>query len=161
MVAGRLALLGLALSLLAQGLAGAPQELVLRGEAACLDDQGVRVGTGAECPDEPLGGWAIRTADGSLHPLSDDDPRVVILSDERVRSRELQVTAWRGADGALAIVHLRTIVDGRLRDPHYYCPVCSIRSSAPGPCWCCRAPFEFREPALEGAAGEPAPRPER
>lgn len=151
----RLAVAGLALLAATPRLAAGADEVVLRGEAVCLDESGAASAAGADCPGEPAGGWALRTSDGELHRLSDTDPRVAILVDERVRSKELQITAWRDEDGGLAIVHLRTVIDGKLHDPHYWCPVCSIRSNAPGPCWCCRAPFQFRDPPLEGEAADP------
>jgi len=135
-------------------------EVVLRGEAACLDAAGAVIATGADCPDDPAGGWGLRTPDGTLHRFASDDPRTEMLSDTRVSAHELQVTAWRSADGTHAIVHLRTVIDGRLHDPHYWCGVCSIRSQKPGLCWCCRAPFEFRDPEIPGDPGKPAPRPE-
>jgi hypothetical protein len=143
----------------ASAASAASEEVVIRGEAVCLDAADAPMAKGAACPDQPAGGWALRTGDGTLHALSSDDSRVVMLSDERVRSRELQITAWRDDRGVLAIVHLRTVVDGRLHDPHYYCAVCSIRAHTPGLCWCCRAPFEFREPPLEGEAAIPARSP--
>lgn len=151
--------IAVALGLLSAGSGlTAPEEVVLRGRAVCLDDGGEPSGTGAECPDEPPGGWALRGEAGALHPLSADDALVAMLTDERVRSRELQVTAWR-EDGGLALVHLRTVIDGRLHDPHYYCDVCAIRAHTPGLCWCCRAPFEFREPPLDADAA-PRERPD-
>jgi hypothetical protein len=133
-------------------LAEAPDEIVSRGVAVCLDAAGTKQAVGGDCPDAPEGGWAIESREGALHRLSPDDTRVAILGDARVRSRDLEVTLWRYADGRLAIVRLRSLIDGRRHDPHYYCPVCAIRASAPGPCWCCQAPFEFREPPLEGPA---------
>jgi hypothetical protein len=133
-------------------------ELVLRGHAVCLDEAGALHASGKECPDAPAGGWALRTGDGTLHRLSSRDPRVRMLTDVRVRSRELQIRAWREDDGDLAIVNLHSIIDGRLHEPHYYCDVCAIRGHTPGPCWCCQAPFEFREPAVEGQPVAPASR---
>jgi hypothetical protein len=28
---------------------------------------------------------------------------------------------------------------------YYWCETCHIRTTAPGPCWCCFMPFELRE----------------
>lgn len=131
---------------LAASAAAASERVVLRGVAVCLDGEGTVAAVGEACPDEPEGGWALRTSDGVLHALEPDDPRIAMLNDTRVRSRELQVTAWRDGSGRLAVVHLRTIVGDALHDPHYFCDVCQIRAHARGPCWCCQAPFAFREP---------------
>jgi hypothetical protein len=130
------------------------REVVMRGHAVCLDRDGTPLATGAACPDAPAGGWALRTGDGILHRLSPADPRVVMLTDRRVRARELQITAWQDEDGQLAIVHLYTVIDGRLHEPYYYCTTCSIRAYTPGLCWCCQKPFEFREPPVEGEVVE-------
>jgi len=130
------------------GLAAAADEIVIRGRAVCLDESGQLEAAGSDCPDQPTRGWAIETPDGTLHRLSPDDERVAMLGDPRVRSRELEITAWRYEGGRLAIVHLYSVIDGRRHDPHYYCPVCAIRANTPGLCWCCRRPFEFREPLV-------------
>jgi hypothetical protein len=153
---------GVACTLLLGGVTARPslaaqdsREVALRGHPVCLDEAGTPLATGAACPDEPAGGWALRTGDGVLHRLSPTDPRVVMLTDKRVRSRELQITAWQDEDGELAIVHLYSVIDGQLHEPYYYCETCSIRSYTPGPCWCCQKPFEFREPPVDGEVVEP------
>ena len=134
------------------GLAAGPEEVVLRGRAVCLDAAGAPAAEGRDCEDEPPGGWALRDPTATLHRLSSEDQRVAMLSDGRVRSRDLEVVAWRYEDGRLAIVHLYSLIDGRRHDPHYYCSVCAIRANTPGLCWCCQAPFEFREPPVEGSS---------
>jgi len=47
------------------------------------------------------------------------------------------------------------VKDGALHHLHYRCDVCNITTYAPGPCWCCGAPFELRE----GPAGGEQPDP--
>ena len=125
------------------------REVRFRGDVVCLDEGGEPAATGKECPDDPVGGWAIRTGEGTLHRLSPGDKRVAMLTDVRVRSRELQIEAWQDADGELAIVHLYSVIDGQAHQPHYYCDVCAIKSYTPGLCWCCQEEFEFREPPAE------------
>jgi hypothetical protein len=141
----------------ARGFAAAPEQVVIRGRAVCLDDAGERYATGAKCEDDPSGGWALESKDGALHRLSPEDTRVAMLGDVRVRSHELQIVAWRYEDGRLAIVHLYTVVDGKRHDPYYYCPICAIRAYAPGPCWCCGRPFDFHDPPVQGGSGSPPP----
>jgi hypothetical protein len=137
----------------ARAPAAPPEQVVIRGRAACLDDAGERRAVGAKCDDHPSGGWAIESEGGVLRRLSPGDSRVAMLGDVRVRSQELQIVAWRYDDGHLAIVHLYTVIDGKLHDPYYYCPICAIRAHAPGPCWCCGRPLELRDPPLEGGSG--------
>jgi hypothetical protein len=148
--------IGASLAPVVPSRAAPPEQVVIRGRAACLDDAGQRRAAGAACDDHPSGGWALESEGGALHRLSPEDTRVAMLGDVRVRSHELQIVAWRYDDGRLAIVHLYTVIDGKLHDPYYYCPICAIRTHAPGPCWCCGRPLEFHDPPLEGASG-PAP----
>jgi hypothetical protein len=137
----------------ARVLAAAPEQVVIRGRVVCLDDAGERRAAGAKCEDHPSGGWALESKGGVLHRLSPEDTRVAMLGDVRVRSHELQIVAWRDGDGRLAIVHLYTVIDGKLHDPYYYCPICAIRAHAPGPCWCCGRPLEFRDPLKDDTSG--------
>lgn len=123
--------------------------VVVQGRVVCLDAADEPSAEGKDCPDEPDGGWAIRATDGTLHRLAPQDRRVVMLSDTRVRSRELRIEGWRDDEGELSIVQLHSIVDGQLHQPHYYCQTCAIRDYRPGLCTCCREPYEFREPKLE------------
>jgi hypothetical protein len=147
----RVGALAFSLGLSALGHAGPVEheEVVMRGAAICFDAESELRGVGAECPDDPEGGWGLRAGNGAIQRFSSLDERVQILKDVRVRSKPLEVTAWRDDAGELAIVHLYTLIDGRRHAPHYYCELCAIRSNAPGPCWCCQAPFEFREPPVE------------
>ena len=133
-------------------LAAGPEEVSIRGRAVCLDEAPPEGWSGQDCPDQPSGGWAIASEDGTLHRLSPEDERVAVLGDPRVRSHLLEIVAWRYEGERLAIVHLYTIIDGRRHDPHYYCPVCAIRSNTPGRCWCCQRPFEFRDPLVKDAS---------
>ena len=108
----------LALAAALPSLASDKKEVVLRGHVVCLDDAREALASGKDCPDDPPGGWAIRTKDRTLHRLSslDEDARVVMLTDLRVRSRELEIEAWQDGEGRLAIVRLRSVIDGRLHD---------------------------------------------
>lgn len=132
--------------------------VVLRGHAVCLDASQQPTAAGKDCPDEPAGGWAMRTREGGLHRLSPGDKRVAMLADPRVRSRELHIEAWRDSSGRLAIVHLYSIIDGKLHEPYYYCRTCAIKDYRPGLCSCCQTEYEFRERALPDAGSPTAPR---
>jgi hypothetical protein len=50
------------------------------------------------------------------------------------RTRALEITAnlhsWHG---------------GKQREIYYYCDICAIKTSEPGPCMCCREPMKFVE----------------
>ncbi len=41
--------------------------------------------------------------------------------------------------------NLHSITDGKVNELYYYCDVCSIKSSTPGLCQCCREPVKLVE----------------
>jgi hypothetical protein len=41
--------------------------------------------------------------------------------------------------------NLRSIRDGKVHELYYYCDICSIKGSDPGPCMCCREPVHLVE----------------
>jgi hypothetical protein len=44
--------------------------------------------------------------------------------------------------------NLHSMKDGKVNELYYYCDICSIKSSIPGPCQCCRQPVRLvEEPA--------------
>ena len=83
------------------------------------------------------------------------DPRADIFTDPQVRDREVEVRGWRRPGEAIEILSVYAVKDGALHHLHYRCDVCNITTYAPGPCWCCGAPFELRE----GPAGGDEPDP--
>lgn len=75
-----------------------------------------------------------------------------LFVDRRIQQRYLEVDAGTGANGSVDVYQIRSIIDGVIHDAHYWCDTCAIRSTSPGPCWCCYQPFEFREVPI-GMAG--------
>jgi hypothetical protein len=71
-----------------------------------------------------------------------------MFQDSRVREKLLEIRAWDRGGSRLELVRVYSTKDGKLFDLHYYCSVCSIRSYAGGPCWCCQQEFELRETPL-------------
>jgi hypothetical protein len=69
-----------------------------------------------------------------------------------VRARELELHGWRRPGGAFELLSIYSIVGGVPHHLHYRCDVCDIDATAPGPCWCCGAPFELREEPAGGTA---------
>lgn len=116
------------------------RETLVEGRAVCLRDSGTAPPT--ECSfGEAFG---IEAADGTIHRLNPADPRVEILTDERVSAHPLRAALWM-EDGLGSILRLHTIQDGEAIEPYYFCFTCNITSHLPGPCWCCQQEFEFRE----------------
>jgi hypothetical protein len=115
-------------------------EVTLRGRAVCLDS--ARRLTPSCEGDVDFG---FETEEGKLYIVSNDDPPAAMLTDPRVRARQLQIVAWLQAENEIAIVKLYSIRNGVLHDIYYRCDRCNITAHTPGKCWCCQEEFELRE----------------
>ena len=116
------------------------RETIVEGRAVCL-----RNGVAAPPTECSFGkAFGIESPDGAIHRLNPADPRVEILTDERVSAHPLRVALWM-EDGLGNILRLHTIQDGEEIEPYYFCFTCNITSHLPGPCWCCQQEFEFKE----------------
>lgn len=124
-------------------LQAGPRELALRGRIECIGQDRQSVPCGSDSRD-----FAFRTESGERYFFLADDDRTRMFHDPRVREKLLEIRAWDRGEGNLELVRVYSIKDGKLFDLHYYCSVCSIRSYAGGPCWCCQQEFELRETPL-------------
>jgi hypothetical protein len=111
-----------------------------RGRVVCLDPAGRRQACGPAA-----GRFALETGDGKLHPFLESDPLAAIFEDPRVRGQEVVVKARPHPDGAVEIVKVYSVKQGKLHDVHYYCEICNITAYAPGLCPCCRREMELKE----------------
>jgi len=137
-----LLLMGFAGAVFAEAPAAGP-EIRIEGKAICVDSNGNEITCPAENPR-----FAFRTDAGHLYRFLPDDVKARIFEDPRIRSRHLLVRAWPKGEEALQVIKVYSIRNGTLYDLYYYCPVCSIRAYAGGPCWCCQDEFEFHEEPL-------------
>jgi hypothetical protein len=124
-----------------------PEPVSFRGRAVCLDAEGKPFAPGELCDAGAarFHRFGLLTAEGKVVSFSPRDNRAEMFTDHRVRDRELEVHGWPAADGHLAITRILSWRDGQLFDMYYFCDVCNIKSNTPGPCWCCRQDFDFRE----------------
>ena len=94
----------------------------------------------------PAPGSSCDTSPGEAVGFLPEDAKAGIFTDPAVRDAGARgprlATAWRAPRGPVGLLHRRTAIPHHL---HYRCDVCNITTSAPGPCWCCGAPFELRE----------------
>ncbi len=116
----------------------------VRGELHCVDRQGRAEPVSASCTADGRR-WALKSDDGRLHFFSQSDPRAGIFEDPLVWPRRLQIIGIPLPDRFLEIIHLHSVEEEGLHKIFYRCDVCNITAYAPGPCWCCRDDFEFRE----------------
>jgi hypothetical protein len=115
---------------------------VIRGRIVCLDsrDRGEVVG----CTDA-ANNFGLLSTDGKLYRFLSTDSSTAMFTDQRVRRRDLQITAKPLAGNKLEIVTVQSVREGKLYDIYYFCELCNVRAYAPGPCPCCRNELEFRE----------------
>jgi hypothetical protein len=132
----------------AQAAIDAAEAMTVRGHVICLDSA-LADGGGEDACNERGARFALQTTDGAIFSLLPEDPKQEMFIDPRIRARELQIHGRRRGHGRLEIINVYTIIDGELHVPHDRCDVCNITANAPGPCWCCGAEFELREPPLK------------
>ena len=126
------------------------QKMELRGHVVCLAEEFERLyHTRPDC--EHRGHlYGLKTADGKLYSFLPTDSAAAIYDDQRIRERELQVTARPFPNsGFIEVIKLQSLREGKLYDLYYFCEVCNIESYKPGECVCCHAPVEFREELTE------------
>ncbi len=139
-------LLALAACLLPVAGAAAQELEVWDGRVVCAE---APAGDGAARCDDPEtspGFVLIEDRTGRRLPFAPADPKAGLFADPRVRSLALRVVGSRRGGDPIEIVHVYSREDGHLHDVYFRCDVCNITASAPGPCWCCRQPFELRHP---------------
>jgi hypothetical protein len=124
--------------------AGPNTLVVIRGRVACLDEAGNLSDPPSGCGKQ-TSRFGLVDKDARLHSFDPADSSTAIFSDERVRARDLQVTARLNSKKQLELIKAQSIREGKLYDIYYFCEICNIRAYAPGPCPCCRNELEFRE----------------
>jgi hypothetical protein len=85
--------------------------------------------------------------------LEGDESTSKVLADQRLNGFEVEARGHFTAPGHFLIdpFYTRGLLarkDGKLKLITYYCDVCDIRSSVPGPCVCCQreTTLELRDP---------------
>lgn len=131
-----------ALPILAQ--AGDQSLVVVRGHAVCLDALGRDEESFLGC-SEANHNFGFESKSGKLYKFPPTDPMTAIFTDNRVRQRELQISARLHSGDQLEIIKVQSVKEGKLYDVFYFCDVCNIKAYVPGLCPCCRSELEFRE----------------
>jgi hypothetical protein len=124
--------------------AGDQSLVVIRGRAVCLDALGRDEESLLGC-SEANHHFGFETKSGKLYKFGPADPMTPIFTDNRVRQRELQLSARVHSGDQLEIIKVQSVKEGKLYDVFYFCDVCNIKAYVPGLCPCCRAEMEFRE----------------
>jgi hypothetical protein len=123
-----------------------PQTVALRGRIICLTEEYKRLyNVAADCANRGHV-YALKSSDNKTRPILPTDSAAAIILDEKIRSRDLQITARVFPESAfIEVIRLQSFRNERLCNLFYFCQVCNIRTHKPGPCDCCQKPVEFRE----------------
>jgi hypothetical protein len=131
-------------------LSGEARTLSLRGRVACLTEElqkSYQIAPDCETRGHVYTLWAT---EGKFYPFLPVDTAAAIWMDERVRQRDLQVTARIfPATDFIEVIKLQSWRNGKLHNLYYFCDVCNISTHKPGLCVCCHEPVEFRETPAE------------
>jgi hypothetical protein len=117
--------------LLSLAAAGTNETVKLQGRVQSVRGSGTNLVFKAESGAQ----YALKRTPASEALFLDTNlySRVLVVSGT-VRDKTLEITS-----------NLRSMKNGKLHELFYYCDICSISSSAPGLCPCCREPSELRE----------------
>ena len=141
---------GLVSSRVASASSNDPQTVGLRGRIICLTEEYKRLyNVTADCANRGHV-YALKSKDNKINPILPTDSAAAIILDEKIRSRDLQITARVFPESAFVeVIRLQSFRNERLHNLFYFCQVCNIRTHKPGPCDCCQEPVEFREVAAD------------
>jgi hypothetical protein len=95
----------------------------------------------------PQGALHVQTATGEVVVTSTDSSILHTLQDPRMNGREVRLEG-KAADSpakSLDVAHVFTIHDGKLFRLRFYCHVCNIPATEPGPCVCCQRWTDLEE----------------
>jgi hypothetical protein len=120
-----------------------PQEF--SGKVVPLSEQLEKLGAKLDKDAAPY--WlALVTEDGKTYLLIKDAGSRMFFKDKQMLNRPVQLTGRVVGDAKmLQVLSVRTVVNGKLHEPYYWCDICKIKRFEPCLCDCCNAPLEFRE----------------
>jgi hypothetical protein len=126
------------------------QTVALRGRIVCVTEEYKRLyNVTADCANRGHV-YALKSKENKINPILPTDSAAAIILDEKIRSRDLQITARVFPDSAfIEVIRLQSLRNDQLHNLFYFCQVCNIRTHKPGPCDCCQEPVEFREIAAD------------
>lgn len=106
---------------------------------------------GAKLDKDAAPYWLALVADnGQVYPLIKDSGSRMFFKDKQLLNRPMRLTGRLFGDTKmLQVLSVRSVVNGKLHEPYYWCDVCKIKRYEPGDCECCGAKREFREEPVD------------
>jgi hypothetical protein len=107
----------------------------------------------APSPGKSRGEVGFKTDSGIAYTLVSNRMSSALFIDTNLQAKTLLLKGrvLPGTRDFEVTGNLRSIRDHQVHDLYYYCDVCSIPGSDPGPCMCCREPVYL----IEEPRGEP------
>jgi hypothetical protein len=96
----------------------------------------------------PQGTLHVATESGEVVVVASTDSAVLhTLQDPRMNGREVRLEgkAENSPAKSLDVAHVFTVHDGKLFRLRFYCHVCNIPATEPGPCVCCQRWTDLEE----------------
>jgi len=117
-----------------------------RGRVVCLSEE-MKRSFGADVSEKHTHDYGIKGTDGKYYSLVRTLKSEALLTDTNLHSRDLIIKGRVFPNTQLLEItgNLHAIRGGKTYELSYYCDICSIKSSVPGPCMCCREPVYLKE----------------
>jgi hypothetical protein len=131
--------------------------LLLAGTAFVSFGQGDKAGTedaasvelkGRLMPFSPEASQPARfkAESGAVYTLVSNRMSLALFTDTNLQGRTLLLKGRALAGKRFEVTgNLHSIRNGQVHELFYYCDICSIKGSDPGPCMCCREPVHIVE----------------
>ena len=117
---------------------------------AVAEDRIHLTGKLAAMPDKTDKTVGLKLKDKTIVLAGDDEYLAAILGDERLIGKALQLSGfWKEKDKRFQVTEIFSVHDGKLHHITYWCDVCNVGASKPGPCICCLQPVDLREIPVE------------
>lgn len=88
----------------------------------------------------------FKAESGTVYTLVSNRMSLALLTDTNLQSRTLLLKGRELAGKRFEVTgNLHSIREGQIHELFYYCDICSIKGSDPGPCMCCREPVHLVE----------------
>ena len=138
----------LAVSVFANGEPPRPSPASAATNSAAVEIRG-RIAPGLGGSRDPL---TFKTDAGLNYTLVSNQMSLALFVDTNLQSKSLLLkgrvqagTQRAGTQRFEVTGNLRSIRDGKIHELYYYCDICAIKGSDPGPCMCCREPVYLVE----------------
>ena len=112
----------------------------------CLSEEMHRL-YGAPLAEKHTHDYGFKSEAGDFYSLLRAPTSEALLTDTNLHTRTLLVKGkvFPKTHILEVVGNLHSVKDGKLNELYYYCDICSIKTSVPGPCMCCREPVHLVE----------------